>query len=103
MHVELLSPNGAEGAAVFEVTGGTGLGEVTAEGGEVYQQNAGGTITVVVILDNPGRVRLQVRAENVRQLPSVRVVQVAGGDNQLRSSLSGYEVEILQVEDEVSP
>jgi hypothetical protein len=103
IQVVLLSPNGAEGAGVFEITGGLGLGEVSAQSGEVYQESSGGTIHLVVVRDLPGEIRFQIRSENVREVPAVHVVQVAGGDNDLRSSLDGYEVEVVQIEDEVAP
>jgi hypothetical protein len=96
--MELLSPGGAEGAAVFELAGGTGLGEVTAEGGEAHHQRSGRTSRVVVLLDDPGTVRFRVATSDVGEVPRVTVLQVAGGDNGLRSSLAGYHVRVEQVE-----
>ena len=101
INVTLSSPNGAEGSAVFEMTGGTGLGVVTSFGGEVYHNyNYGTGITrVVVIMDVPGNVQFKVRTSDVGDLPAVTVLQVADGDDQLRPSLGGYEVEVIAVED----
>ena len=99
IHVDLVSPNGAEGSAVFEITGGAGFWAVTAHGAEVYYDLGLDATRVVVIMDTPGPIRFQLRTENLRKLPSVTVLQVADGNDQLRSSLSGYEVELLQVED----
>jgi hypothetical protein len=102
IQVELDSPNGAEGSAVFEFAGGTGLGVVTTFGGEVYHSHNYGTGTsrVVVILDTPGAIQFKVRTSNVGDRPSFTLLQVADGDDNLRSSLSGYEIEITQVKDE---
>ena len=99
--VDLMSPNGAEGAAVFELTGGTGLGVVSSFGGEVYYNSNYGTgvTRVVVVMDVPGDVQFKVRTSNVGDLPSVTVLQVTDGDDQLRSSLGGYEVEVIPVAD----
>jgi hypothetical protein len=90
----LSSPNGNEASAVFEITGGTDLSVVSAVGGETFHQHSVGSSRVVVILDEPGVIRFQVETEDVSDLPSVSVIQVADGLNQLRSSLSGYEVHI---------
>jgi len=98
IHVDLVSPNGAEGSAVFELVGGTGLGTVSVTGGEVFFEREGDTLRVVVILDVPGEIGIRIEADDVRDLPSVTVVQVAGGDNRLRSSLAGYRVELFQLE-----
>ena len=96
---DLLSPNGAEGAAVFELTGGLGLGDVSGSGGEVLYDHGSSATRVIVLLDDPGLIRFQIRTENVGSLPSVTVVQVADGDNALRESLSGYDIQLVQVED----
>lgn len=98
--VDLISPHGAEGSAVFEVVGGTGLGVVTVVGGEVfYEHGTDGTTRVVVVLDQPGQIGFRVRSQDVRNLPSVTVVQVADGEDRLRSPLVDYEVELVQLED----
>lgn len=97
--VDLISPYGAEGSAVFEVVGGTGLGTVTASGGEVFYEHGSDAIRVVVVLDAPGEIGFEVRSRDVRNLPTVTLVQVADGDDQLRSSLAGYEVGLVQLED----
>lgn len=98
IHADLVSPNGAEGSAVLELVGGTGLGTVTATGGEVFYEREGDTLRIVVVLDVPGEIGVRIDTEDVRDLPSVTVVQVADGDNQLRSSLAGYHVELYQLE-----
>jgi len=98
IHVDLVSPNGAEGSAVFELVGGTGLGTVSATGGEVFHEREGDTLRIVVVLDVPGEIGVRIETDDVRDLPSVTVVQVADGHDQLRSSLAGYHVELFQLE-----
>jgi hypothetical protein len=102
IHVDLVSPNGAEGSAVFEFAGGSGLGVVTAFGGEVYYSHNYGTGTskVVVIMDTPGQIQFRIRTSDVGDQPSFTVLQVADGNDVLRPSLSGYDVEIVPVKDE---
>ena len=99
IHVDLVSPNGAEGSAVFQVAGGRGLGIITATGGEVYYEHGLDLTRVVVVLDVPGPVGFRIQSENVRHLPQVTVTQVADGNDQLRGSLSGYEVELFPLAD----
>lgn len=102
IHVDLVSPNGAEGSAVFEFAGGSGLGVVSSYGGEVHYSHNYGTETsrVVVIMEVPGEVRFTIRTSDVGDLPTVTVIQVADGNDDLRTSLAGYDVEVVQVEDE---
>lgn len=90
----LVSPHGSEASAVFELTGGTGLSFVSSDDGETFYQHSGGSSRVVVVLYDPGVIRFQVETEDVGNLPSVQVIQVASGDNQLRPSLSGYDVHL---------
>ena len=95
--MDLVSPFGAEGSAIFEILGGTGLGEVVASNGEAYFYKAGGSLKVIVLLDAPGSIRFRVETDEVGDLPSVTVVQVADGDDELRTSVSGYQVGVVQV------
>jgi hypothetical protein len=90
----LVSPAGSEGSAVFELTGGTGLGFVSSDGGETFYQHSAGSSRVVVVLDDPGVIRFQVGTGDFGDLPSVQVLQVADGQNQLRPSLTGYQVQV---------
>lgn len=90
--VRLLSPNGLEGSAVVELIGGVGLGTVSPIGGEVLYEHTGVSTFVAIVLDEPGEIRFHVRTDNVGEIPEARVLQVADGANQLRRSVSGYEV-----------
>ena len=95
--VDLQSPNGDEGAAVFEIEDGSGLREVTAASGWIFQERVGEGIRVVVLMTTPGPIHFKIGADDVGQLPTVSVVQVAGPENQLRESLAEYEVELFEI------
>lgn len=97
--VSLLSPNGAEGSAVFELVGGLGLSTVSPVGGEVFYQHFGGSSRIVVVMDEPGEVRFIVRTDDVQELPAVNIIQVAGGGDELRGSLEGYTIEFSAEKD----
>jgi len=99
LHIDLQSPNGEEGAAVFELAGGRDLGVVSLDGGDVFYEPDGSTIRIVVVMDDPGPIRLEIRTEDVAKLPSAAVVQVADGENRLRSSLAGYRLSFTKVPD----
>ena len=99
INVELVSPGGPEGSAVFEVSGGGGFTSVAATGADVYYDLGADLVRVVVIRDGPGQIRFRLGTGDVGNLPTVTVLQVADGDDQLRSSLAGYEVELLPVEE----
>lgn len=88
----LVSPNADDASAVLELTEGVGLGTISPMGGEVFYEHSLTSTRLVVVMDDPGQVRFQVRTENIGRLPEVRVIQVGNGDNQLRSSLSEYRV-----------
>lgn len=102
IHVDLVSPNGVEGSAVFRMAGGAGLGEVTSFGGEVFYNHDYGSQTsrLVVILDAPGHIRFKIRTSDVGELPEITLTQVADGNDDLRGSLDGYRIDMVQVEDE---
>ncbi len=92
LSVTMLSPNGVEGSAVFEITGGADLSFTSSQGGEVFYEHVPGSSRVVVILDDPGEINFRVGTTDVAAIPDVSVLQVADGEDQLRPSLSGYEV-----------
>ncbi len=100
LHANILSPDGAvDGAAVLELTGPTGFGSLTTDRGDVFFERDGNTTRVVVVLDDPGLITFTMRVEDVSELPEVTVVQVADGNNELRSSVAGYDYEWVQLAD----
>ncbi|MBE0595388.1 MAG: hypothetical protein IH616_23615 [Gemmatimonadales bacterium] len=99
IQVSVTSPFGPEGAAVFELTGGVDLGPVTTNGGDTFFEHSAGVSRIVVLLDEPGQIWFQVRTTDIAKLPTVRVLQVADGEDRLRPSVSGYEFDFERVED----
>jgi hypothetical protein len=100
LHANILNPSGAvDGAAVLELTGPTGQGSITTNNGDVFFQRDGNTTRVVLILDDPGLLTFQLKVDDVSDLPAVTIVQVADGNNELRTSVSEYEAEWVQLAD----
>lgn len=97
--VTVTSPNGTEGAALLELSGGVGLGPVTSAAGTVFFDHGKNTTRVVVILDAPGEIRFDVRSDDIGTPPQVTLLQVADGDDALRASLSGYHVDLVGIAD----
>ena len=95
LEATLISPNGPEGAAVFEIAA-LGLGPITMQGGQVFTSETGQVTRVVVILDAPGQLAFRIAVDDVDAPPGVTVLEVADGDNNLQPSLSGYGVVISQ-------
>jgi hypothetical protein len=91
LHAVLTSPAGTEGAAVLELSS-AGLGEVLAVEGKVFARQGDGVVTLVIILDAPGEIAFRVSVADIRSPPTVTVLEVADGDDELRASLAGYEV-----------
>lgn len=87
----LVSPNGAEGAAVFSVFG-DGVGDIGGDAGRVWSLRHGDTVRVVVVRQDSGSISLHVAMADSTQRPGVVVVQVAGPDDMLRQGLGGYTV-----------
>jgi hypothetical protein len=99
IRVTLDTPYGADGAAVLVLTGSVGPGVVASELGDTFYGHSGGTTRAVVILDEPGHIEFTLQVEDVGARPTVTLVQVADGADQLRTSLSDYEIELEQLED----
>ena len=90
----LMSPNGAEGAAVMLLVG-EGVSEIRAVGdAEVHAVASGDETRVVVINQVGGALAFEIDVAD-RRRPLVGVVtEVAGPDDALRPSLSGYSLTI---------
>jgi hypothetical protein len=100
LHANIFSPDGTEdGAAVLEIVGLAGVNYIGCENGDVYVERNGDVARVVVVLEDPGPISFQLRVTDVAEQPTVNIVQVADGNNELRSSLSDFEVEWVQLAD----
>lgn len=90
----LVSPNGDEGSALLEVASGTVL-DVTAVEPYVHVFRVGSNPARIVVLRmEPGEIAFRLTTDDVNQPPELRVVDVGGPDDQLRSSLAGYSVSL---------
>ena len=96
MTATLRSPNGAEGAAVLVLTADD-VGAITAAGAtEVYSFKGGGSTQVVLINPAGGDLSFQVAVADTTQPPGFVLEQVAGPDDELRTSLSAYDLEFVR-------
>jgi hypothetical protein len=87
----LVSPNGAEGAAVIEIAASVDSVEVL--GGEGFLRPANGVTRIAVVLDQPGTIRFGLPRLPRGTGPTATVVQVADGNNQLRADVAAYRVD----------
>jgi len=93
MTATLDSPNGVEGGALIHLIG-AGASSVTAPTGDLWTNQTGDTVKVLLLRETPGDLVLGFNLPDTTQLPQVRILQVTDGANQLRSSLSGYSLRI---------
>lgn len=89
----LVSPNGAEGAAILDVIGSVDAFNGSSDVSVFTTPIANGTRVIVVRL-NPGTLEMSMRIPDVSNPPAITVVEVAAGDDRLRTSVAGYGVEI---------
>jgi hypothetical protein len=97
--ISLVSPNGAEGAAVFE-TSDPGIVGIAAAGSvdAFHLEGAGGKSRIVVLLDQPGTIAFTLSVEDLNDPPQMEIVEVADPDNRLRAVLTGYELRSTPIE-----
>ncbi|MBI4537956.1 MAG: hypothetical protein HY704_00430 [Gemmatimonadetes bacterium] len=90
----VVSPNGAEGAAVMLLTGQQ-LGAVSSAGStRAFSHQNGAQLRVVLVNVTPGELRFKVEVPDVgAPPPAATVLQVVDGENALRPVLTGYKVE----------
>lgn len=91
----LRSPNGAEGAAVVELSGAEVL-DASTDGGRLFLAGAGGVTRVVIVRDEPGAIAFRLTVDREAPTPAAVVVEVAGPDDALRPSVDGYAVEFAR-------
>jgi len=96
MTATLISPNGAEGAALVILVG-EGMGDITPIGDtEVFARVGSSSTQIVLINQVGGELSFQVAVADTTQLPIAVVQEVAGPDDELRSSVTGYSVEFAR-------
>jgi hypothetical protein len=90
----LVSPNGAEGAAVVVLVG-EGVGVATPVGGvQLFQSAAGGTTRLVLVSMGGGELAFDVDVADTTHRPLPVIEQVAGPADELRADLAGYRLEL---------
>ena len=91
--VSIVSPNGAEGAAILDIVGPvetvTGANDVSA-----YPTPSATGTRVVLVRMTPGSLQVRLGIPDVSRPPSVSVIEVADGNDRLRESVGGYSVEL---------
>jgi hypothetical protein len=88
----LISPNGTEGAALFEMPI-EGIVSVRAPVGTLIESQSGGRRQVALFVSQPGQLVLELTVADPRNPPEVAVRQVSGPSDQARS-LTGYRVQV---------
>ncbi|MSR37120.1 MAG: hypothetical protein EXR95_10865 [Gemmatimonadetes bacterium] len=88
----LVSPNGLEGAALFEVPV-EGVLSVKARVGLVLESRAAGTRQLAVVLSKPDTIALELLVADAQRPPTLRLLQVSGPDDRMRA-LTGYQIRI---------
>jgi len=88
----VVSPNGAEGSALVSFFG-PGIGNVSSAEGRLFSERAGDTVRVVVAADAPGELHFVVAVADTTAPPQGDVLQVADGEDRLRSTVAGYVLE----------
>ncbi len=88
----LVSPNGAEGAAVVDVAGAveniSGSSDVA-----VYTTPSPVGTRVILVRATPGNLEMSFRTQDISRPPNLAVVEVADANDAIRSSLTGYRME----------
>lgn len=86
----IVSPNGAEGAAVIEFAGV--VSSINVPGGVGYLSSTGGVTRAALILQQPGTIRFSLPGVAIGAGPAATVIDVADGNNQPRAAVAGYTV-----------
>lgn len=89
---KVVSPNGAEGAALVTLVG-VGVGTIGPTEGRVFSEAHGDTVYVVVVNQTGGTLRFTIQVSDTTRRPAGTLVEVSGTDDRIRS-LAGYTLEI---------
>lgn len=92
--IDVVSPNGPEGAALLEVAGDLVAG-VEGLGSQAYVRPVEGGARVLVLVSTPGELVFRLELEDAAARPDVELLQVVSPENRPRD-LSGYSVEVTR-------
>jgi hypothetical protein len=95
MTATLVSPTGPEGGVLVHLIG-NGATSITAPVGDLFTSVSGDTVKVLLLREDPGELAFGFSLPDTTRQPTVRIQQVTGGDNQLRSGLSSYTLRIAR-------
>lgn len=90
--VTVISPNGAEGAALLKLVG-RGMGAIAPSEGRVFSETRGDTAYVVVVNVAGGGLRFTVEVADTTRRPTGTLVEVSAPDDRIRA-LAGYRLEV---------
>ena len=89
----LISPAGPEGAAILDIVGTVDAVTGTSDVAAYSTPTATGT-RVILVRMTPGPLQVRLGIPDVSRPPAITVVEVADGDDRVRTSVSGYHVEL---------
>ena len=92
LRVILVSPNGNEGAALFELPV-EGVLDVRTSVGLGLESRVDGRRQIAVFASQPSAISLELTVADQTRPPEVRLLQVSGPDDQPRA-LTGYRVQV---------
>jgi hypothetical protein len=91
-----VSPNGDEGAAVVALFG-EGIESVSAIAPtQVFPRINDDGARIVLVNQDGGLLEFRVALTDMTRKPDVVVVEVAGPDDELRSDVTAYDLELIQ-------
>jgi len=88
---QLSGPETTQGAAELRLVG-PGIQAVRGVTGQVFSQQRGDTVQVVIVRETPGQLSFSVQLADTTVVPVATVLEVAGPDNVLRANLAAYSV-----------
>ncbi|MFW6202307.1 MAG: hypothetical protein ACOC8B_07000 [Gemmatimonadota bacterium] len=89
----LISPHGAEGAAILDVAADAVV-DVSMAAGSAFTAEAGDRLRIVLVRTTAGNIRAEIGLRDASADLEPRVVQVAGPSNELRADPVDYRVEV---------
>lgn len=90
--VELQSPFGAEGAALFFVD--QPVLDVSQAPLTIFTEEVQGGVRIAVLRATPGGLDFRIEVEDIDDPPTVELLEVAGPDDELRANIDTYRVEL---------
>lgn len=96
MMATMVSPIGAEGAAVLEVTSGTVTSVSSDDPDLLVYRVQGQPVRIVALRGTAGVIVFRLATDDVTRPPELHLVEVGAPDDQLRTSLGGYAVTLVE-------